>query len=79
MKLHFQDLMPARSNKLSNTIYFKNPGSEIISKYSLATMHLNIDESDDDFAHVVVMPHATKKVLVEFLNDLNNQRNPRIG
>ena len=79
MKLHFEDLMPTRSNHLSNTIYFKNPGKQIVKKYSLATMHLNIDESNEDFAHVVVMPHATKKVLSEFLDDLSKKSMPSIG
>ena len=70
MQNHFSHLQPTRANELSNTVYFKKPGDWIVKKYSLATMHLEINNQKQDFAHVVVMPHANRKVLDEFLTDL---------
>ena len=79
MRSHFADLKPARTNRLSNTIFFRNPGSNIVKKYSLATMHLKINKIEEDFAHVVVMPHAAREVLSEFLEDLSKSDQPIIG
>jgi len=76
MQTHFSHLQPTRSNDLSNTIYFKAPKDRIVKKYSLATMHLEIGETKQDYAHVVVMPHANRKVLTEFLNDLDKDSIP---
>jgi histidine decarboxylase len=76
MQTHFSHLQPTRSNDLSNTIYFKVPKDRIVKKYSLATMHLEIGETKQDYAHVVVMPHANRKVLTEFLNDLDKDSIP---
>ncbi|MGZ8153400.1 MAG: hypothetical protein ACXW0Q_12400 [Methylovulum sp.] len=33
-------------------------------------MHLEINHEKQDYSHVVVMPHADRKVLTEFLTDL---------
>ena len=79
MQTHFQGLHPIRSSKLSNTIYFKKPPDEIVKKYSLATMHLFDNDEQEDFAHVVVMPHASRGVLDEFLADLNTRRSIEVG
>ncbi len=70
MKTHLLKLHPSRSNKLSNIIYFKKPGNQIVKKYSLATMKLDLDGENQDFAHVVIMPHVNKKILSEFLTDI---------
>lgn len=74
MQTHFPNLSAARANPLSNTIYFRNPGDRIVNKYSLATMHLDIDRQRQEFAHVVVMPHASRETLDEFLADLKNRQ-----
>ncbi|MCK5705466.1 MAG: hypothetical protein KAI29_30160, partial [Cyclobacteriaceae bacterium] len=79
MKTHFAHLLPTRSSKLSNTIYFKNPGKQIVEKYSLATMHMEANGEKQDFAHVVVMPHVTQNVLSEFLTDLEENNTITIG
>jgi histidine decarboxylase len=71
MQTHFSQLQPARANDLSNTIFFRKPSDRIVKKYSLATMHLEINHEKQDYAHVVVMPHANRKVLTEFLTDLD--------
>ena len=70
MRTHSPYLLPTRANDLSNTTYFKKPSNWIVEKYSLATMHLEINGKKQDYAHVVVMPHATQNVLNEFLTDL---------
>ena len=70
MQTHFSYLLPTRANNRSNTIYFRKPGSWIVEKYSLATMQLVQNNKRQDFAHVVVMPHVNRKVLTEFLTDL---------
>lgn len=79
MQTHFPGHCPSRANKLSNTIYFKNPGEKIVKKYSLATMSLNVNGGYQDFAHVVIMPHANQKVLSEFLTDLEENNTITIG
>lgn len=70
LQTHFPELSATRANYLSNTVYFRNPGDAVVKKYSLATMHLNVDGHGEDFAHVVVMPHVSREVLGEFLADL---------
>ncbi|MFZ2171985.1 MAG: pyridoxal-dependent decarboxylase [Methylococcaceae bacterium] len=71
LQAHFSHLQPTRVNDLSNTIFFRKPSDRIVKKYSLATMHLEINHKKQDYAHVVVMPHANRKVLTEFLTDLD--------
>jgi len=73
MQQHFPELAATRVNRLSNTVYFRSPGDAIVGKYSLATMHLDIDGKSEDFAHVVVMPHVSRDVIAEFLNDLDDR------
>jgi histidine decarboxylase len=68
----FPQLAAVRSNPLSNTVYFRSPGDALVSKYSLATMHLPETRSSGKFAHVVVMPHVSHAVLEQFLNDLED-------
>lgn len=70
LQTHFPERAAVRSNPLSNTVYFRSPGNEIVRKYSLATMHLNVGNGDEEFAHAIVMPHVTRDVLAEFLSDL---------
>lgn len=70
LQTHLPQLQAQRANKLSNTIYFKKPGQHIIEKYSLATMHLTRQGQQQAYAHVVVMPHVSKKVISDFLTDL---------
>jgi glutamate/tyrosine decarboxylase-like PLP-dependent enzyme len=79
MQNHLPALNARRENNLSNTIYFRKPSEDIIEKYSLATMHLDIDGQLQDFAHAVVMPHIKKKVLDEFLSDLDEDRSLKLG
>jgi hypothetical protein len=71
MQTHFSQLQPSRANNLSNTIFFRKPSDRIVKKYSLATMHLEINHEKQDYAHVVVMPHANRNILTEFLTDLD--------
>jgi histidine decarboxylase len=74
MRTHFPELSAKRANPLSNTVYFRSPGDAIVKKYSLATMHLKVDNKPEDFAHVVVMPHVSREVLAEFLTDLGGRQ-----
>lgn len=78
---HFPEISATRADRLSNTVYFRYPGEEIVRKYSLATMHVNIDGKPEDFAHVIVMPHVSLEVLTEFLTDLkkNHWNRPQSG
>lgn len=70
LQRHFPQLGATRANPLSNTVYFRSPGEALVKKYSLATMHLDLDNHPRNFAHVVVMPHASREVLAAFLTDL---------
>ncbi len=71
LERHFPDLQARRVNDLSNTIFFRSPGRRVVEKYSLATMHLETEGGKQEYAHVVVMPHVDRKVLTEFLTDLD--------
>jgi len=79
LQTHFLSLEPVRSSSLSNTIFFKRPGNQIVNKYSLATMHFEQNGMIQDFAHVVIMPHVTSDVLSEFLNDLDQDDTNKLG
>lgn len=70
MTNHYSHLQPARASDRSNTIYFRKPAETVVNKYCLATMRLDADGQRTPYAHVVVMPHANRKVLDEFLTDL---------
>jgi len=73
LQTRFSHLQPTRVNNLSNTLYFIKPSESVVKKYSLATMHLDINHKKQDFAHVVVMPHVNRKVITEFLTDLEKE------
>ena len=80
MRNHFPQLSATRANDMSNTVYFKTPGAAVVSKYSLATMRLNVDEVAHEYAHVVVMPHVDQHILSDFLTDLEHDASlPREG
>lgn len=70
MANHYNHLQPTRANGFSNTIYFKKPGEGVVNRYFLATMGLDVHGQRTPFAHIVVMPHVSKKILDEFLTDL---------
>lgn len=78
MQAHFSYLQPTRANSLSNTIFFRKPSDRVVKKYSLATMHFEINNKKQDYAHVVVMPHASRKVLTEFMTDLDKDSVTRL-
>jgi glutamate/tyrosine decarboxylase-like PLP-dependent enzyme len=72
LNMHYPQLTAMRANPMSNTIYFRSPGEAVVKKYSLATMHIDVNERSEDFAHVIVMPHVSRAVLAEFLTDLED-------
>jgi len=72
MNSHYSHLQPTRAGEHSNIIYFIKPNKMVVDRYSLATMRLNINGKLMPHAHVVVMPHVTKKTLDQFLTDLRN-------
>jgi histidine decarboxylase len=74
MQRRYRRLNAVRSNPLSNTIYFRHPGDEVVRKYSLATMEIEREGRREKHAHVVVMPHVTLDVIGEFLSDLQSFR-----
>lgn len=63
-KIHW----PAWLGDMSNTVYFKRPSKEIMSKYDLAPDH--DDRLGGDLAHIVVMQHVTKDRLQAVIDDL---------
>ena len=65
---------PCWNNKYSNTVFFKRPGSEIVSKYNLANSY---DERfGGDLSHVVVMQHVKKEVIDRFIAELEASMTP---
>lgn len=52
----------------SNTVYMKRPSMAIVDKYGLA---MDYDKRlGGDLAHIIVMQHVNKKLLQQFLKDL---------
>jgi glutamate/tyrosine decarboxylase-like PLP-dependent enzyme len=78
MRSRLPHLAPVRANELSNTIYFRRPDDAIKKKYSLAAMKITVNGKEEDYAHVVVMPHASRKVLDNFLTDLDADSTVRL-
>jgi glutamate/tyrosine decarboxylase-like PLP-dependent enzyme len=74
IRLRLPDLQARRSNRLSNTIFFRKPSVEIVKKYSLATMKLTVKGKKVDYAHAIIMPHVTRSVMDEFLEDLKKDQ-----
>ncbi|MGR9053130.1 MAG: pyridoxal-dependent decarboxylase [Gammaproteobacteria bacterium] len=74
MRMHFPHLSPTRASAQSNTVYFRHPGAWLVEKYSLATMRLTVENETAEYAHVVVMPHARREILDEFLTDLESEQ-----
>lgn len=70
MKTYYANLQPIRLSEKSNIVYFRKPSDAVIDKYSLAVMHVTQDAQRIPCAHVVVMPHAEKPILDQFLTDL---------
>jgi glutamate/tyrosine decarboxylase-like PLP-dependent enzyme len=70
MQTRLPMLQATRANQASNTLYFKKPSSAIVKKFSLATMRLITPTGAGDYAHAVIMPHVTGRVIEEFLADL---------
>ncbi|WP_339389441.1 pyridoxal-dependent decarboxylase [Nitrosomonas sp. Nm33] len=73
MMTHYSYLQPVRANRQSNTIYFRKPSDSVVNRYSLAVMGVEIDRERVPYVHVVVMPHASKEILDQFLTDLGKK------
>ncbi len=74
MTNHYPHLQPTRTNNRSNTVYFRKPSDAVLSRYCLATMRMDRDGQLMPCAHVVVMPHANKSILDQFLTDLGKRQ-----
>lgn len=61
---------PAWLETASNTVYFKRPSKEIVTKYALAPDH--DDRLGGDLSHIVIMQHVTKERLQGFLDDIKD-------
>lgn len=57
---------PYWHNKYSNTVLFKRPSEEIVSKYNLACGKA----FGQDVSHIVVMQHVNKQAIDTFITDL---------
>jgi len=76
MQNHFPEFNPMLVDKRSNTVYFDNLVSkELKNKWTLATVKASKTHGKS-LAHVVVMPHAEKWLLDNFLTDLDQDRKP---
>ena len=56
-------------------VCFKQPRQDIVRRYSLASMLLNVKCADGTFerricSHICVMPHVTKKLILRFIEEL---------
>jgi histidine decarboxylase len=74
MKRHFPELNPKIVSERSNTVYFNNAISDgVKKKWTLATIR-GSEEKGPSLAHAVVMQHADRGVLDQFLSDLQQDR-----
>lgn len=70
LQRNFPQLQAQLANSRSNIVYFRKTFSqELKNKWTLATVKGKGDGSNP-MAHVVVMPHASKSLLDQFLSDL---------
>ncbi|SEM71924.1 histidine decarboxylase [Nitrosomonas marina] len=73
MLTHLKHLEPERTGQRSPIVYFRKPSEEIVDRYTLAVMQSDRKHKTTAYAHVVVMPHVSKKTLDRFLEDLSRQ------
>ncbi|WP_256207455.1 pyridoxal-dependent decarboxylase [Nitrosomonas marina] len=71
MLTHLKHLEPVRTGQRSPIVYFRKPSEEIVDRYTLAVMQSDRNNEATAYAHVVVMPHVSKKTLDRFLEDLS--------
>ena len=62
---------PAWLNECSNTVFFKRPSKEIVTRYNLAQGY--DDNFGGELAHIVVMQHVTKEEIDHFIKDLEEE------
>ena len=53
--------VPAWRNKNSVTVVFPRPPSEVLRKWQIAPL--------GDIAHIITMPHVTREMINEFVDD----------
>merc|ERR1712032_488301 len=70
MRKRVPELAPRRANAMSTIVYFRAPSQDVISAWTLATSHAELDGASVLHAHVVIMPHVTQDVLDQFVIDL---------
>jgi len=70
MQKRVPELAPRRANAMSNIVYFRAPSQAVISAWTLATSHAELDGESVLHAHVVIMPHVTQDILDQFVIDL---------
>merc|ERR1712087_186412 len=70
MQKRVPELVPRRANAMSNIVYFRAPSQDVISAWTLATSHAELDGASVLHAHVVIMPHVTQDILDQFVVDL---------
>ena len=62
---------PCWNNEYSNTVFFRRPADDLVSKYNLANSY------DDRFggalSHIVVMQHVRKATIDRFIRDLQSR------
>ena len=61
---------PCWNNEYSNTVFFRRPAADLVTKYNLANSY---DERfGGDLSHVVVMQHVKKEVIDKFIAELES-------
>ncbi len=61
---------PCWNNTYSNTVFFRRPSDQIVTRYNLANSH---DERfGGNLSHIVVMQHVTREMIDHFISDLKN-------
>lgn len=59
---------PCWNNEYSNTVFFRRPSPELVSKYNLANSY--DDRFGGPLSHIVVMQHVRKDIIDQFVKDL---------
>jgi len=51
-------------------VWFRQPTKDIVFKYSLACVPLDVGGVEHDYSHLYVMPHVTKEMIDDLIDDL---------
>lgn len=65
-----EDGLHVGHTEMSLSVWFRQPTKDIVFKYSLACVPLDVGGVEHDYSHLYVMPHVTKEMIDDLIDDL---------